>query len=380
MQDIIIFVSGLVIGGVFVYFVMFKLQKHSEALQKSKKEDVETIVNQLKESFGSLSFDAIHKSTEEFLKLANKSFSEQAQRNTDNLSGKKELIDQNLKIMKSELNKVQELMQKIEGERKHSFGTLHEQLRQSVEQTQKLRETTTQLNQALSNSQVRGQWGERMAEDVLRMAGFIEGINYQKQTSGNDSASRPDFTFFLPHNLKVNMDVKFPLNNYLAYLESENETEKNSYKNAFLKDVRNRVKEVVVRCYINPADHTVDYVIVFIPNEQVYAFINEADQSIMDDALKNKVILSSPITLYAILSIIHHAVENFNLEQTASQILSLLSEFSKQWDNYKEGMEKMGKRIDDAQKEFQMLITTRTNKLERPLQKIESIRNSKELE
>jgi len=170
------------------------------------------------------------------------------------------------------------------------------------------------------------------------------------------------------------------LNNYLAYLHSENEIEKINYKQAFLKDVRNRVKEVITRGYINPADHTVDYVIVFIPNEQVYAFINETDQAIMDEALKNKVILSSPITLYAILSIIHQAVENFNLEQTASQILSLLSDFSKQWDKYKEVMERMGKRIDDAQKEFQTLMTTRSNALERPLQKIETIRSARELE
>ncbi len=380
MQDIIFFISGLFIGGISVYFIMLRLQKHSEYLQKNAKTEMETVVSQLKESFGSLSFDALHKSTEEFLKLANKSFSEQAKRNTEDLSSKKELIDQNLKTMKSELDKVQQLMQKIEGERRQSFGSLNEQLKQSAEQTQKLREATTQLNQALSNSQVRGQWGERMAEDVLRLAGFIEGINYQKQKSGTDSQSRPDFTFFLPHNLKVNMDVKFPLNNYLAYLQSDNETEKNGYKQAFLKDVRLRVKEVTVRGYINPADHTVDYVIVFIPNEQVYAFINETDSSIMDEALRNKVILSSPVTLYAILSIIHQAVENFNLEQTASQILSLLADFSKQWDKYKEVMERMGKRIDDAQKEFQTLMTTRTNALERPLQKIEIIRSAKELE
>jgi DNA recombination protein RmuC len=379
MQDILIFAAGLLFGGIFVYFVMLKLQKHSERLQKNSKDEMAMMVNQMRETFGSLSFDALQKSTEEFLKLANKSFSEQAKRNTEDLVGKKGLIDQNLSMIKAELDKVQHLMQKIEGERRQSFGSLNQQLQQSVEQTQKLREVTSELNQALSNSQVRGQWGERMAEDVLRMAGFIEGINYQKQKSGANSQSRPDFIFFLPHNLKVNMDVKFPLNNYLAYLKSENDAEKSGYKQAFLKDVRNRVKEVTIRGYINPADHTVDYVIVFIPNEQVYAFINEMDPTILDEALKSKVILSSPITLYAILSIIHQAVENFNLEQTASQILTLLADFSKQWEKYKEVMERMGKRIDDAQKEFQILMSTRTNALERPLQKIESIRSAKEL-
>ncbi len=380
MHDILFFVSGWLFGGLFVYFIMQKFQKKSEEMQSNAKNEMANMINQLKESFGSLSLDALQKSTEEFLKLANKSFGEQTRRNSEELSSKKELIDQNLNLMKAEMDKVQQLMQKIEGERRQSFGSLNEQLKQSLEQTQKLREATAQLNQALSNSQARGQWGERMAEDVLRMAGFIEGINYQKQKSGTDSLARPDFTFFLPHNLKVNMDVKFPMNNYLAYLQSDSETEKSSYKQAFLRDVRKRVKEVTIRGYINTADHTVDYVIVFIPNEQVYAFINEADPAIMDEALKNKVILSSPITLYAVLSIIRQAVENFNLEQTASQILSLLADFSKQWDKYKDVMERMGKRIDDARKEFQSLVSTRTNALERPLNKIEAIRSANKLE
>ena len=176
------------------------------------------------------------------------------------------------------------------------------------------------------------------------------------------------------------MDVKFPLNNYLAYLDADNDTERSNLKNQFIKDVRTRIKEVTSRDYINPAENTVDYVIVFIPNEQVYSFINENDSSIMDDALRNKVILCSPVTLYAILAIIRQAIDNFNLEKTAAEILSLLGEFNKQWNNFKEGMDKMGNRLDDAQKEFQKLVTTRTNQLERPLLKIDSIRNDNRLQ
>jgi DNA recombination protein RmuC len=210
------------------------------------------------------------------------------------------------------------------------------------------------------------------------MAGFIEGINYLKQKTAD--GSRPDFTFLLPNNLKINMDVKFPLTNYLSFLEAESETEKNNFKNQFLKDVRSRIKEVTNREYINPSQNTVDYVIVFIPNEQVYTFINEYDRKLLDDALKDKVILSSPITLYAVLAVIRQAVDNFNLERTASQILTLLSEFYNQWDKFKNGMEKMGRRLDDAQREFRDLVSTRTNQLEKPLQKIQQVRETNELQ
>jgi DNA recombination protein RmuC len=134
------------------------------------------------------------------------------------------------------------------------------------------------------------------------------------------------------------------------------------------------IRQVTTREYINPADHTVDYVIVFIPNEQIYHFINEADTSLMDEALKLKVILCSPFTLYAVLAVIRQAVENFNLERTASEILKLLGDFDKQWGAYKEKFIALGDKIEATKKEYDTINTTRTNALERPLRKIENLR------
>ena len=382
------FLIGLILGLLIMYFFMAKQQKTAQELarefnektQQQKLQELEKIISHMRDSFGHLSMKALKESTDQFLKLANEVLKDQSRLGEEQLDNKKKLIDQTLNHMKDELSKVETMIKQIENERKQSFGQLSEQLKQSVEQTQRLQSVTNQLSTALSHSQVRGQWGERMAEDVLRLAGFVEGINYLKQSQVQDARGRPDFTFLLPQNLKVNMDVKFPLTNYLNYLKAQNEQEKEHFKNQFLRDVRNRIKEVTTRDYINPADRTVDYVIVFIPNEQVYAFINEHDISILDDALKHKVILCSPITLYAVLAVIRQAVDNFRLEQTAANILSLLKDFGKQWERFKEAMERMGKKIDDAKNEYTKLVTTRTNQLERPLRKIESVRLPEQIE
>jgi DNA recombination protein RmuC len=189
--------------------------------------------------------------------------------------------------------------------------------------------------------------------------------------------NRPDFTFLLPRDQKLNMDVKFPFANYLRYLETGSEIEKESYKSAFFKDVRERVKEVTTRDYINPEAQTLDYVLVFIPNEQVYGFILENQSSFIDDALKSKVILCSPLTLYAILSVIRQGIDNFQLEQSAARMLALLGNFTKQWQAFITSFEKMGKRLEEAQKEFNSLATTRRTQLERPLSQIEELRRQK---
>ena len=379
---------GVVIGVAVVLIVQAFRKKDARAVARElvsqteaqKIQDLEALLGRVKDSFGALSHDALSRSTQEFLKLANETLSKQTQMGGMELEGKKKLIDQTLLAMKDDLGKVQDLVSNLEKDREQKFGELSVQLRSTAEETRKLQETANHLRQALASPKVRGQWGERMAEDVLNLAGFIKGINYLKQQVLETGPARPDYTFNLPQGRKVNMDVKFPLDNYLRFLEAPGESDKESFKAQFLRDVKNRIKEVTTREYINAEENTLDYVLVFIPNEQVYAFINESDSTLLDEALKKKVILCSPITLYAILAVIRQAMENFNLEKTAGRIMALLGGFNKQWEAFVESMDKMGAKIHQAQEEYDRLTTTRRNQLERQLRRIEDLRLEKGIE
>lgn len=379
---------GFVVGVVLVIIVQAIRKKGARSMareliaqaQTQRGQDLEVLLSRVKDSFGALSQDALSKSTQELLKLANETLSKQTQAGGMELDGKKQLIDQTLRAMKDDLGRVQDLMKTLEKDREQKFGQLETQLKNTAEQTSKLQDTAHHLREALASTKVRGQWGERMAGDVLNLAGFIEGVNYLKQQVLETGPARPDYTFNLPQGRKVNMDVKFPLDNYLRYLEAQGESDKESHKNQFLRDVKNRIKEVTTREYINPEENTLDYVLVFIPNEQVYAFINENDSTLLDEALKKKVILCSPITLYAILAVIRQAMENFNLEKTAGRIMALLGGFNKQWEAFVDSMDKMGDRIQQAQEEYNKLTTTRRNQLERQLRRIEDLRLEKGIE
>lgn len=334
-------------------------------------------VERIKDSFGALSRDALSKNTSDFLKIAGETLQKHTQSGEKDLEAKKKLIDQTLGFMRDELKKVQDLVTRLEKDREQKFGELSSQLRSTAEATGKLHETTSQLRSALMSTTARGQWGPRIADDILKLAGFIEGVNYSKEKTQDTVNTRPDYTFFLPQDRKVNMDVKFPMSNYLRYLEAKGEDEKGRFRDQFLRDARTRVKEVLGREYINPEENTVDYVIVFIPNEQLYSFINEYDRSLLDDALKNKVIICSPLTLYAVLAVIRQAVDNFNLEKTASHMLALLGAFNKQWDAFIRSFDKLGKKIQDVQDEFNALTSTRRNKLDLQIKRIEDLRKQK---
>ncbi len=290
------------------------------------------------------------------------------------LEGKKSLIDQQLASMAAKLEDVSKLVQDVEVQRQRSFGELSEQLSQQHDGLADLLHTTQSLREALSSTKARGQWGERMAEDVLQLAGFVENVNYRKQRAVESGTGIPDFTFFLPNQLLLHMDVKFPLDNYLRYCEAASDLERKRHRDDFLKDVRARVRELSGRDYVDAGGGTVDFVLLFIPNEQLYAFIHEQDDGILDDALRQGVVFCSPLTLFVVLALIRQMVENFRLARTSNEIVSLLGQFLDQWGKFKAQMEKVGQRIEAANKEYTTLSGTRANALERPLRKIGEMR------
>ena len=330
-------------------------------------------VELMRAEFGNLALEALQKSQETFLNLAETRFKNLQQAGVSELDQKKVLIDQRLGEMKTELGKVSNLVQTLEKDREAKFGELTTNLKSIGEQAAALTSSTTTLREALSSSRTRGQWGERMAEDILRLMGFVEGVNYQKQAA-TQVGSRPDFTFLLPQDLKLNMDVKFPLDNHMRYLEAQSESDRSGYQKDFLRDVRAKIGEVSDRQYIDPEQDTVDCVLLFLPNESIYSFVHEADPSLIDLALQKKVIWCSPLTLYAVLAVVRQAVDNFTLKKTASEINSLMGSFNKQWGSFTGQMDTLGKRICSVQEQFNRLSETRRRALERPLNAIEQLR------
>ena len=346
---IILFIIGFLLGGAIIWFIR---QKELDAINKSQ--------GQLKDVFGDLSNEALIQSQKKFLELAEDKFSSILGKSDDQLSKKKELIDTTLKDMKNDLKNLSE-----------NTVALKSQMEESRKNMGELSDTTSQLRQILSSSQARGRWGERMVEDILKFIGLTEGINYEQQTqAGSD---RPDFTFFLPDDKSLNMDVKFPLDHYEKFLGAENESEKDAEKKYFIKDVRNRINDVSKRSYIDPEGGTVDYVLLFIPNESIYSFIHLSDNTIMDRALSKKVVFCSPLTLFAILCVVRQAVHNFSLRRDEDNIISLMGRFNTEWSKFTESLEKFGKRINVVQGAYDELNGTRRRQMQRSLDRIRDL-------
>ncbi|MDD4074422.1 MAG: DNA recombination protein RmuC [Candidatus Pacebacteria bacterium] len=302
---------------------------------------------------------------------------EERKRMIEQVDSKKEIINESIKNNKETIKDLIERMSKklneAEKERIGEFNVLKTVLNENKIVTENLKDSTDGLKNILSNNQLRGKYGEEIAENLLRTIGFVKGENYEANVNRDRSSSnRPDFVIYLPDKTKVNIDVKFPLDNFIKFTEEEDKEKKKQYKKQFEADVRNRIKEISTRDYINPEEDTVDFVILFVPNEMIFSFIYDQMSEIWTDAMNKKVVLAGPFSFTAILRMIYQSYRNFKYQENIYEVVKLVKKFEIEYDKYNQEVDSLGKKIRDTSLQFDKVSTVRDRKLSGIVEKIKS--------
>ena len=258
---------------------------------------------------------------------------------------------------------------------------------------------TRNLISVLNNNQSRGQWAEFQVEDLLEIMEYKEGLHYQTQKRMS-SGTIPDFTFYLPENKTINMDSKFPLTNYMEIAklnrDLEDETLDELARKEITESIRNKNKEFLDKAiktkiddtssregYISAEEGTVDFVLMYIPLENLYHFLLTSEiganrTPVIQYAFSKKVILVSPQTLMAYLETIRHSMKLFSLQTDTKNILATHEKIKMEIRKFIESFDDVTKRLDQTVKSFEALKTTRVNKLEKSFEELDSV--NKELE
>jgi DNA recombination protein RmuC len=372
MNNILFLVLGLVIGAAAIYFSR-RQSDLGRSTDTSNGKDIEATVAQ---AVGSALADALEtldqRSQRDRQDSINLASDRVAQASGEQLGRRAEQIDASLRGVQESIGlRIQQMDDEIKRLREQNaekFGSVDKAVSD-------LLKSTGDLNNVLSSSQARGQWGERMAEDLLKAAGLIEGINYEKQDTIS-GGGRPDYTFLMPPDRVLYMDVKFPMDSYTKFVSATDSGVMASLKADFMKAVRDRVKELERRDYVvSTTQQSLDYVLLFVPNESITGFIHEADPSLIDWALERKVVLCSPLTLYAFLVVVRQATESFHTEETAAQIMQMMGKFRKQWESYVKSLDKVKRNFDNMQEELDDLtVGKRFKGLNRETKKMEELR------
>ncbi|MFZ5376146.1 MAG: DNA recombination protein RmuC [Patescibacteria group bacterium] len=288
------------------------------------------------------------------------------------LANKQLAIEKLVKQLQNDINERQEEIRSLERDRVKKFSEIVTALEGHSKLTDELKTSTQQLAAVLSNNQARGQWGERIIEDLMKANGLMEGVHYLRQNKLGSSELKPDITLILPNHRCVPVDVKFPYQEIQKMAMAEGKAAKSTHMKQFAVDLRSKINKVAA--YISPENNTLDYAILFVPNEMVFSFINQEFSEIVDEAISKRVIVVSPFTFIIVARTVLESYRNFMIGDKLREVVKYVDEFVNEWTVFKGEFEKFGRSIDTLSNGYEKLTTTRAKQMERRIEKIEDYR------
>jgi DNA recombination protein RmuC len=273
---------------------------------------------ELANTFKALSADALAQTSGAFLERARETLEAQ-------LGRREQAIEGLLKPLADAVKRSEDHVREIEKARQHAYGSLEEQLRALADHSRLLQKETGNLASALRSSQTRGRWGEIALRRIVELAGMTPHCDFTEQVSieGEAGRLRPDMVVHLPGRRDIVVDVKAPLDAYDEALRAATDDERQRAMARHAQMVRTHMTQLASRGYAKQFAQSPDLVVMFIPGESFVAAAVEADGKLIADAMERRVVISTPTTLFALLSAIAHGWQQQEVAKNAEEIRKL---------------------------------------------------------
>ncbi|MDH5190041.1 MAG: DNA recombination protein RmuC [Gammaproteobacteria bacterium] len=327
---------------------------------EEKLKAVEQARQQLSDTFAALSSQALKHNNEEFLKLAQENLKQFHIKSQGDLEQKEKAIEHLVKPIREALTKTEEQLQKMENERREAHGSLSKQLEGLTLTHQQLQGETRNLVQALRRPEVRGQWGEMTLKRLAELAGMVEHCDFDEQvhTKTEDGNLRPDMIVRMPDRRDIVVDVKTPLDAYLNAVEASDDAQRVEFLKHHAKKVRERVRELASKSYWNQFATSPDFVVLFIPGDQFLSSALEYDRDLLEDALKEKIILATPTSFVALLRAVAFGWKQESLAENAEVIRKLGEELYGRIATFGDYLGKVGSSLNKSVSHFNSAISS----------------------
>ncbi len=221
-----------------------------------------------------------------------------------------------------------------------------------------LTDTTAALHGALKSSSARGAWGEQQLRNVIELAGMESYCDFDEQTtfSNNDRLQRPDAVVRLPNDSRVVIDAKTPLDAYLRAQEAPDSAIQQRLLQDHAKAVRDHARVLADKKYWTQFDRAPEYVIMFIPGESFLSDALRADPSLLEVAMRSRVLIASPVNLLALLLAVAKGWQAFQIAEHAEKIAQLGKELYERVDTVLEHVDKTGRGLETAIRAYNSMV------------------------
>jgi DNA recombination protein RmuC len=319
----------------------------------------------LEQTFATLSRQALKDSNAVFLQLAQESLKQFHVQAQGDLDLKEKAVANLLKPIHEALEKTGEQIRLMEKERQDAYGSLRQHLETMTQTQQQLQGETRNLVQALRRPEVRGQWGELTLKRLAELAGMVEHCDFyeQVQTDTEDGRLRPDMIVRMPGGREIVVDVKTPLDAYLNAIEAPDDETRKKFLEHHARKVRERVKELASKAYWNQFKDAPDFIVLFIPGDQFLTAALDLDRTLIEDALRQKVILTTPTSFVALLRAVAYGWRQESLAANAEHIREIGTELYSRLATFSEHLTRLGRSLEGAVSDYNKTVGSYETKI-----------------
>ncbi len=333
-------------------------RRRAAALEAERVATLDRAMEQLDRRFDDLAGRQLRENIENFLRLAKENLGGHQQSAQTSLKEREQAIEALVKPIQESLARTSEALREIEVERQRDFGSLRQNLTDMRDTHTALQRETRNLVQALSKPQVRGQWGEIALRRLVELAGMTAHCDFEEQVHviGEDGALRPDMVVHLPEGRDIVIDVKTPLDAYLAAAEAPSDEVRAIALRRHAQHVADRVRLLSSKNYAGQFAQAPQFVVLFLPGDQFLSSALDQQPELLDRAMSSNIILTTPSTLLALLKTVYNGWQNVRLAENAERIRGLAEDLYARLATFRNHLAKLGGALESSLRAYNAAV------------------------